>query len=401
MAGRHDVYISHSPPDRETAEMLGFFLRGEGLRCATSACGAPAAAGSARLLLLVFSKQANASACVQEEVALAAAANLPILLFRTEDAPPAGRLGELLEGALLINAVGGLSVTHVPDVVHQAAKALGRDLPGACGGDWRRQSWERRAYLKITVHPPGAHVRATWPLPVAEGPSPLYMTATASRVAVEATMEGCEPGAWELDIDADSSAMDCCLGLRSLATAQAAREKEAAAKRNDSANSVGEVSGEPAERRRQWDLLDVAWRRALEDAFCDVYIGARPGQACAVGRITVVPRSDTCRVMNAGMYDPLMRLYETRFRPGVAAMPRNRRSRAPHFLPGFLEEAIETLRAGLLGEGSGPVAPCFDECDEAAEAARGKWYVFDGDAYSSFDKVIRPLLPCGRRSVQG
>ena len=76
MAGLHDIYISHAPPDRETAEMLGFFLRGEGLCCATSACGAPAAAGSARLLVLVFSGHAGACVSVQEEVALAAANKL-------------------------------------------------------------------------------------------------------------------------------------------------------------------------------------------------------------------------------------------------------------------------------------------------------------------------------------
>ena len=243
MAERHDIYISHAPPDRETAEMLGFFLRGEGLCCATSACGAPAAAGSARLLVLVFSNHADASAAVRGEVALAAAANMPVILFLTEDAAPGECLEGLLRGACRIHADQDHPVFSVSEVVRQVAKALGRDLPGARERDWRGKDPGTYAHLRITTNPPGGHIRVVWPPDVAGGPSPFYLTATMSRVELEATMEGYEPKTCRHDMDDDSSAMDWLIGLRTVEAARAAREKEAAAKLGDGGNPGG---GEPA-----------------------------------------------------------------------------------------------------------------------------------------------------------
>ena len=403
-----EVFISHAgvEEDRETADMLRCFLAGEGLCCTMSTCGAPAAAGVSGVLVLVFSNHANASASVREEVALAATANIPIILFCTDDVPATGGLETALEGAFRICADRDHPLFSVFDVVRQAAKVLGRDLPGVKARYWAKGAPETYAYLRITTDPPGGHIRVIWPIPEVEGPSPFYLKATMSWVEIEATMEGYEPHKFRIDIDDDSSSTDCYIGLRALAAAQEAREREAAAKLNDGGNSVEEVSEELAEQRRQWDLLDVAWRRALDQASCDVSIGARPGQPREVGSITVIPRSDECWVMNADRYDPLMRLYEDRvlsgrpagFLAGIAAMLRNRRACDPHFLPGILADAIGVLRSGLLGKGSGPVAPCFDEFDEAAEACRGKWYVFDGAAYSAFGELIRSLSSNDRKS---
>lgn len=243
MAGLHDIYISHAPPDRETAEMLGFFLRGEGLCCATSACGAPAAAGSARLLVLVFSGHAGACVSVQEEVALAAAANIPVILFPTEDAAPGERLEGLLRGACRIHADQDHPVFSVSDVVRRAAEALGRDLPGAQERDWQGKDPGTYAHVRITTNPPGGHIRVIWPPPVVEGPSPFYLTVASFRVEVEATMEGYEPKKCGHDIDGDTSAMDWRIGLRTVEAAPAARGNEEAAKLNDSGDPDG---GEPS-----------------------------------------------------------------------------------------------------------------------------------------------------------
>ncbi len=403
-----EVFICHSAAaeDGETAEMLRSFLEQEGVRCVTGPCDSPAVVRAVRALVLVFSNHADASAAVRGEVALAAAANMPVILFLTEDAAPGECLEGLLRGAFRIRAAYDHPVFSVPEVVRQVAKALGRELPGARERDWRGKGPGTYAHLRITTNPPGGHIRVVWPPGVAGGPSPFYLTATMSRVELEATMEGYEPKTCGHDMDDDSSAMDWLIGLRTVEAARAAREKEAAAKLNGGGNPGGGVSAELAERRRQWGLLDAAWRRALERASCDVYIGARPGQPCGVGPVTVVPRSDGCWVMNADRFDPLMRLYEDRVlsgRPsgllaGIAAALRNRRACDPCFLPGFLADAVGTLRAGLLGGGAGPVAPCFDEFDAAAEAARGKWYVFDGAAYLAFVGEVRPLLPRGRMS---
>lgn len=179
---------------------------------------------------------------------------------------------------------------------------------------------------------------------------------------------------------------------------------------NENTTKQQHYSGMPSERRRQWDALDVEWREALEAAAvgCDTSGGARPGQPCEVGNITVVPKSDSYWVMDAARYDRLMGLYQRRVveaRPAgligsLNALIRNRRPCDPNYLPEFLVEAVEVLCAGLLGEGFGPVAPCFDEFDEAAEACRGKWYVFDGDAYKRFSVIISSVSPKSMRSGQ-
>ena len=411
--GSPEAFICHGPvpAEREQAEMLRSFLEHEGVRCVMAPCDSPAALEAIRLLVLVFSNHAHASASMQEEVALAAAAHIPIILFSTEDALPGECLEGFLRDARRIRADRDHPVFSAFDVVRQAAKVLGRDLPGVKARYWAKGAPETYAYLRITTNPPGGYIRVTWPPPAVEGPSPLYVTTTSSRVEIEAAMEGYAPRKFRRDIDADCSAMEWRVGLRPLSIGSAFGGNEDAAKANDGVNCAEIVPDDLAARRRQWDLLDVDWRTALEDAShgCDTGGGARAGQPCAVGNITVVTRSDGYWVMNAERYERLMRLYETRVLSGraagmfegIVAVLRNRRACDPHFLPGFLAEAVERLRAGLLGEGSGPVAPCFDEFDEAAEARRGKWYVFDGDAYLAFGEVVRPLLPASRESGRG
>ncbi len=42
------------------------------------------------------------------------------------------------------------------------------------------------------------------------------------------------------------------------------------------------------------------------------------------------------------------------------------------------------VEAHVVLKGRGPVAPTFDEFDVEVEAARGEWYVVDGEAFQAF-----------------
>lgn len=218
MIEQTDVFISHVPPDQETAEMLFVFLRGEGLFCTMSECGASAVAGTARLLVLVFSNHANASASVQEDVALAVKSGLPIIVFRTEDGQPTGRLKELLHDARWIEAKWPL-ITYVPDLVLRVAEDLDRDLPGkkAMFNRCRGEDQGIYTYTKITVDPPGTHIQVKYCDKIAEGLSPLYLTVTQRWLDIVAQKEGYEPDEFHLDDFEGTSCCDFCAGLSSWA----------------------------------------------------------------------------------------------------------------------------------------------------------------------------------------
>lgn len=96
----HDLFISYSARDRDRAEAVCAALERDGLRCwiaprdgiagvSYAKCLVDAIAAS-RLVLLLFSRAANRSEAVLNELELAASRGIPVLPLRIENTEPAG-----------------------------------------------------------------------------------------------------------------------------------------------------------------------------------------------------------------------------------------------------------------------------------------------------------------------
>lgn len=124
------------------------------------------------------------------------------------------------------------------------------------------------------------------------------------------------------------------------------------------------------------ETLRDALRRVAASPVCHEFFDApRIGTAVPVGNTTVILRSNSFAVIDAAGFDALAEI--------AAAL-------AKETGPGE-RAALETLRAGLLGHGFGPVAPCFDEDGCNAEWGRGRWYVTDGLLFRAFQARVQAL----------
>lgn len=98
----HDVFISYSTRDKPVADAACATLESHGIRCWIAPRDVlPGtdwgesiirAISSARLMVLIFSSHANASAQVKREVERAGSKGVPILPFRVEEVQPSGTL---------------------------------------------------------------------------------------------------------------------------------------------------------------------------------------------------------------------------------------------------------------------------------------------------------------------
>ena len=94
----HDVFISYSTEDKTVADAVCAILEGRGLRCwiaprdimpgADWGESIVRAIGESRLLLLVFSTNANRSKQIKREVEVAADSGVAIVPLRIEDIAP-------------------------------------------------------------------------------------------------------------------------------------------------------------------------------------------------------------------------------------------------------------------------------------------------------------------------
>lgn len=133
----HDVFISHSSQDCETANAACRRLEEEGFRCWIAPrdilpgqdYGAAIVEGirGARLFLLIFSARSNESPQVKREVERAANSNLPILPFRVEDVTPSLALEYFISGSHWLDAIEPPLERHLDYL----SEAVGRSLaPG-------------------------------------------------------------------------------------------------------------------------------------------------------------------------------------------------------------------------------------------------------------------------------
>ncbi len=136
----HDVFISHSTMDKTAADAVCTALESQGLRCwiaprdisAGKDWGAAIiqAIKDARMVVLIFSANADNSHPVKSEIERAYNKQIPIIPFRIEDAPPSGSLEFFLSSRQWLNAFpppldGHLQ--HLGQVVRQIMEDSSRD----------------------------------------------------------------------------------------------------------------------------------------------------------------------------------------------------------------------------------------------------------------------------------
>jgi adenylate cyclase len=138
----HDVFVSYSAADRATALSAVEGLEGRGIRCwvaprdirAGSEYGEEIveAIKSCRILLLIFSAQANSSPHVRREVERAVSARRAILPFRVEDITPTGAMEYALGNTHWLDAFTCPLDSHIAALASTARRMLGRDATGSC-----------------------------------------------------------------------------------------------------------------------------------------------------------------------------------------------------------------------------------------------------------------------------
>jgi len=95
----------------------------------------------------------------------------------------------------------------------------------------------------------------------------------------------------------------------------------------------------------------------------------QPGEARLDGGQRFYSPSGTWWVVDAQAFDQL--------KAALRAASPSERTQA-------IAALFRQVEAHVVLKGRGPVAPTFDEFDVEVEAARGEWYVVDGEAFQAF-----------------
>lgn len=111
----HDVFLSHSSKNKGVADACCAALEAAGLRCWVAPRDVTPgqeygeaivnAISTCRLMVLIFSREANSSPHIRREVERALSKNKVIIPFRIEDIPPTGSLEYALSGTHWLDAI--------------------------------------------------------------------------------------------------------------------------------------------------------------------------------------------------------------------------------------------------------------------------------------------------------
>src|SRR5579862_6502392 len=134
----HDAFVSYAATDREIAFAAVAGLENHGVRCWVAprdiAAGSEygeeivEAIKACRLLVLIFSTQANNSPHVRREVERAVSLRRPIIPFRIEDIPPTGAMEYALGSTHWLDAITRPIEPHVATLTTTALRMLGRQM---------------------------------------------------------------------------------------------------------------------------------------------------------------------------------------------------------------------------------------------------------------------------------
>ncbi|MCC6424403.1 MAG: toll/interleukin-1 receptor domain-containing protein [Phycisphaerales bacterium] len=161
----HDIFISHSIKDKESAEAVCAALEQAGLRCWIAPRDVLAgvnwgsailgAINSSRAMVLVFSSHANHSPHVLREVERAVHHGVPIIPLRIEDVPPADALEFFISVQHWLDATTGPLESHLDALIATLHRLLAESPRAAA----------------TTAPPPplpaARHKRNRWILPLA------------------------------------------------------------------------------------------------------------------------------------------------------------------------------------------------------------------------------------------
>ena len=137
----HDIFVSYAAADRTTAFSIVERLESHGMRCWVAprdiAAGSEygeeivEAVKACRVLVVVFSEQANSSPHVRREVERAVSTRRAILPFRIEDTAPTGAMEYALGNTHWLDAVTRPLDPHIVALASTVQRMLGRDAGGS------------------------------------------------------------------------------------------------------------------------------------------------------------------------------------------------------------------------------------------------------------------------------
>lgn len=154
----HDVFISYAHKDKPVADAVCATLESRGVRCWIAprdvlpgeeyASALVTAVRESRLLVLVFSADANASPQVLREVERAVSRGLPILPFRIEDVAPSAAMEYYISSRHWLDALTTPMERHLVHLADTITLLLTRTAPEPRAGA------PEPAVLKVPVTPP-------------------------------------------------------------------------------------------------------------------------------------------------------------------------------------------------------------------------------------------------------
>lgn len=133
----HDVFISHSSKDRTIANAVCAALEAEKIRCwvaprdirpgYTWAEGITDAIEKSKIMVLIFSKNSNASKDVFKELTLAVNSGVIVIPLRTELIEPKGAMKYYLSDVHWLDAINPLTERQIRDLLKVIESVIGKD----------------------------------------------------------------------------------------------------------------------------------------------------------------------------------------------------------------------------------------------------------------------------------
>src|SRR6202043_2520076 len=168
----HDVFVSYSSKDKPKADAICAFLGSHGCRCWVAALdifpgsdwGASIieAINGARVMVLVFSANANASLQIKREVERAVNKGIPVIPLRIEDVVPTASLEYFISTPHWLDAFAPPLEKHLQYLAEVVQKLVGGpevSIPPAREGESREKS-EAEATQPQPAVPPVASISA-------------------------------------------------------------------------------------------------------------------------------------------------------------------------------------------------------------------------------------------------
>jgi hypothetical protein len=213
----HDIFISYSSKDKPVADAACATFEAHGMRCWIAPRDVPPGAAwgamivdaiqSSRVMVLIFSENANASGQIAREVERAADHGVTIVPIRVEDVAPARSLQYFLSNIHWLDALSPPLEQRLREIAAKIKPMLEQEGVAsavlqtgpilATGGSYSRQAGSGKWWLvaAATLLVVLAAVTVIW-RPWLHSPSPGGDTPSASKVSGEATVDPALVGRW-------------------------------------------------------------------------------------------------------------------------------------------------------------------------------------------------------------